>query len=91
MQLFLDSGDEYQIKRGEDKRFQSYLRHAESEAYVAIGAKHDRFIDAFGDLMACELSVAELDSLNDLRDVINDLAFSTDDWFRQHDEYLTTL
>lgn len=58
--------------------------------FVVLGT-HARFMDCFDELTACQLSLEELDCLADLKAIVEELAFKTDDWFARHDAYLMTL
>lgn len=92
MKLFLENDCEYEIVRNSDNRFYTGVRglNGDPKHFVKLGC-HERFLDAFDDLAACRLSLEEIDSLHELKDVVADLAARTEDWFARHDEYLATL
>ncbi|WP_443091338.1 hypothetical protein ACTUM7_01255 [Basfia succiniciproducens] len=89
MKLFLDNESEFEIARQDNNKFKASVKHANG-VFVVLGT-HERFMDCFDELVACQLSLEEMDSLADLQAAVKDLAFRTDDWFARHDEYLANL
>lgn len=89
MKVFLDNESEFEIARQENNQFRASVRHVNGE-FVVLGT-HARFMDCFDELTACQLSLEELNCLADLKAIVEDLTFKTDDWFARHDAYLMTL